>query len=87
MSFRHQDWPRGPSITAFMLPISVVGKAIATPGDPADAILGYLKGEGIPMLVIPTNRRGSPGRVVFTSVVGNVLRSARVPLLVIRSTA
>ena len=53
-------------------------------GDPGDQILKAIEGGGFDLVAMTTHGRTGPSRWVFGSVTAKVLRSATVPLLVIR---
>jgi nucleotide-binding universal stress UspA family protein len=53
-------------------------------GDPGDQILQAMEGGGYDLVAMTTHGRSGPSRWVFGSVTTKVLRSATVPLLVVR---
>ncbi len=63
----------------------IAAEAAECSGDPAEAILSYLEGAEISLLVISSHGRGGLGRLVFGSVADKLLRASRVPMLVIHS--
>ncbi len=56
-------------------------------GRPADAILRYVEGAGVSLVVMSTHGRGGLGRMVFGSVADAVLRKSSTPILLVRALA
>lgn len=57
---------------------------LVEPGNPVDTILDALKTRGIDLAILSTHGRSGLSRLVLGSVTEEVLRQARVPLLVVR---
>ncbi|RJQ67111.1 MAG: universal stress protein [Desulfobacteraceae bacterium] len=52
-------------------------------GDPSDAILNYIDGQQMDMVIMGTHGRKGLDRVLFGSVAERVIKNSRVPVLVV----
>jgi nucleotide-binding universal stress UspA family protein len=52
-------------------------------GDPSDEILNYISAHGIDLVVMGTHGRKGLDKVIFGSVAERVVKSARVPVMVV----
>ncbi len=62
----------------------VTAEALGPFGEPASAILDTAEQRGVQLIVMATHGRSGIGRFVFGSVADRVLRSAEVPVLLVR---
>lgn len=57
---------------------------LVEPGDPAERVLSACRTRAVDLVVMSTHGRGGVSRLVLGSVTEEVLRQARVPLLIVR---